>query len=337
MANIIPFESAKLPASMASLFKVERLGTASTGGGFPTVSIKGKVFHKVVSGERELITKPGEDEPASSIEVVIVAQNPHRSKVFYATGYTEGTDAKPTCYSNNGVGPEADAEEPQSKKCATCAHNQWGSRVSENGAKGKACSDSQRLAIAPVGMINDPMMIRVPAASLKALDTFGDTLAKRGVPYQLVATKIGFDYSVAHPSLTFKPVGMLDEATAQQVFEVSQMDIIKQIIGVKPVEEVDDVFDLEPVKVVAKKAELEEEAPKPKKVVVEESDDDAPVAVAKPKKVAPIVVEESDEGEVPVVKAAASKPKAKVDDASTGSTSLEDDIADVMAGLDFDD
>jgi hypothetical protein len=318
MANIIPFESAKLPASMAGLFKVERLGTAHVGGGgFPTVSIKGKVFHKVVSGERELITKPGEDEPASSIEVVIVAQNPHRSKVFYATGYSEGTDAKPTCYSNNGVGPEADAEEPQSKKCATCAHNQWGSRVSENGAKGKACSDSQRLAIAPVGMINDPMMIRVPAASLKALDAFGDTLAKRGVPYQLVATKIGFDYSVAHPSLTFKPVGMLDEDTAQQVFAASQMDIIKQIIGVKPVEDADDVFAPEPVKAIPKKVEVEEDEP----------------VVAKPKKV---VVEEPEE-EAPVVKAAAPKPKTKVVDTSTSSGALEDDIADVMAGLDFDD
>ena len=75
MANIVPFESAKLPAALASMFAVERLGSVP-GSSFPTISIKGKVFHKVQGGERELITKPGEDEPASSIEVVIVNRNP---------------------------------------------------------------------------------------------------------------------------------------------------------------------------------------------------------------------------------------------------------------------
>ena len=307
MSNITPFEGGRLAANIASLFKVERLGSAPSGG-FPSISIKGKVFHKIQGDEKELITKPGEEEPAASIEVVIIARNPHRSKVFYATGYTEGSDAKPTCYSNNGIGPEADASEPQAKKCATCAHNQWGARISENGSKGKACSDSQRLAVAPVGMINDPMMIRVPAGSLKALDAFGDTLVKRGVPYQLVTTRIGFDYSVAHPALTFKPVGMLDEATALKVSEVASTDVIQQIIGVVGFTPRAAQEQVEEAPAIAYKVEA------PKKPVVEEQFDEPVVApVAKPKK--PVVVEVQ----------------------ASGVGSLEDDIANVMAGLDFDD
>lgn len=319
---IIPFESAKLPAHLSSLFQVERLGSAPSAG-FSVISIKGKVFHKVQGDERELITKPGEDEPASSIEVVIVARNPHRSKVFYATGYTEGSDAKPTCYSNNGVSPEDDAQEPQAKKCATCVHNQWGSRVSENGAKGKACADSQRLAVAPIGLINDPMLLRVPAASLKQLDQFGETLVKRGVPYQLVATKIGFDYSVAHPALTFKPIGLVDDATAQQIAEVAKSEVVQQIIGV--------------VSVPAEEAPAVEAKPK---AVVQVEDDDTPPpapkveAPAKPKK-ATVVVEEAEEAPAPV--AAATKPKKAPVVVEESGGGLEDEIASVMDSLEFDD
>lgn len=326
MSAIIPFESAKLPAHLSSLFNVERLGHASTGG-FPVISIKGKVFHKVQGGERELITKPGEDEPASSIEVVIVAANKHRSKVFYASGYTEGSDAKPTCYSNNGVSPEADAEEPQAKKCATCQHNQWGSRVTENGGKGKACADSQRLAVAPIGMINDPMLLRVPAASLKQLDQFGDTLEKRGVPYQLVATKIGFDYSVAHPALTFKPIGLVDDATAQQIAEIAKSDVVQQIIGVAAAPAA-EVAETKPKAVVH--VEDDEPAPAPKKAAVVVEEEPAPV-VTKPKKAA--VVVEEEEAPAPV----AAKPKKApvvVEDSGGG---LEAEIASVMDSLDFDD
>ena len=189
------------------------------------------MFHIVRGDERQLVTRPGEGEPAGSIDVIIIKQNPTRSKVYYPGGYTEGSDEKPVCLSNNGESPDASSSQPQAAKCAICPHNQWGSRITDSGAKTKACSDSQRIAIAPLGLLNDPMLLRVPAASLKALDTYGQTLAKRQVPYQMVVTKIGFDYSVAHPALTFKPVGFIDEASAAQVAQVMQEPIITQIIA----------------------------------------------------------------------------------------------------------
>lgn len=321
MSQIIPFESAALSTNVASLFQVERLGSAPTGG-FPVISIKGKVFTKTQGDTRELITKPdGDGEPAASIEVVIVGRNPHRSKVFYATGYTEGSDAKPTCYSNNGLTPEADAESPQAKKCATCAHNQWGSRVTDNGAKGKACADSQRLAIAPIGMINDPMLIRVPAASLKALDQYGESLVKRNVPYQLVATKIGFDYTVAHPALTFKPIGLVDEATAQQIAEVSKSDIIQQIIGLSSVPR-EEEFAPESAPAIA--APVTQAPAQPAPIPVET------VAKPQPAPIAPAPAVEP----IPVEAAPVAKPAPQV--VQTESV-LESEVADVLAGLDFDD
>jgi hypothetical protein len=236
MTQIIPFEQSNLAVSKyANVIPLEKLGGVS--GGFPIISIKGKVFTRVAGDEREIIMKKDEDGeggPASSINVVILKQNPALSKVFYAGKYSEGSDEKPTCYSNNGLTPEDDSEEKQASKCSVCPHNQWGSRITDSGGKGKACADSRRIAVAALGLINDPMLMRVPAASLKQIDQYGDSLVKRQVPYQLVVTKIGFDYSVAHPALTFKPVGMVDETTADQIAEMLNEPVIDRILGLTP-------------------------------------------------------------------------------------------------------
>jgi len=233
MSHIIPFEQNKLPAHIAARFQVTGPSALSqnVGTSYPIVSIKGKVFHLVRGDERTLITRPGEDEPAGSIDVVIMAANPNLSKTYYPNGFEEGAAEKPTCYSNDGIAPGADAAEPQSSKCATCPHNQFGSRITESGGKGKACSDFRRMAISTANAPDEAMLIRVPAASLKPLAQYGDMLMKRGVDFSAVVTKIGFDHTVAFPSLTFKAVGFIDEATAAAVDEARQGEHIKAVIG----------------------------------------------------------------------------------------------------------
>lgn len=234
MGNMIPFDSPNLPAHLRAFADISSDDlSAGVGGGYPVVSIKGKVFHIVRADEKTLVTKPGSEdgEPAPSIEVVILKANPAQSKVYYSSGYVEGSTEKPTCYSNDGIAPAADAQERQSTKCAVCPHNQWGAKITEQGKKAKACADSRRLAVAPIGQINDPMLLRVPAASLTALAEYGNMLKKRGVKYPMVSTRIGFDYTVAHPALTFKPVGILSEDLMRQVVEAMNSDIVKQIIG----------------------------------------------------------------------------------------------------------
>lgn len=239
MSKLIPFDSPKVPAAVAALFgdTPDELVGSNAGGGFPVISIKGKVFHIQRGDERTLITKPGDDDPAGSIEVVVLRANKERSKVFYASGYVEGSVDKPTCYSNNGVAPEADAAEPQAKKCAVCPHNAWGSKVTESGAKGKACADSRRLAVAALDAVGDPMLLRVPAASLKNLDEYGKLLATRKAPSFAVVTKVSFDYTVAHPLLKFAPVGWVeDQGTLAEIKDMRDSEIVAQIVGTKAVE-----------------------------------------------------------------------------------------------------
>jgi len=313
MSNIIPFDTGNVPSKqLASLFGTQNdlVGNAA-GGGFPVVSIKGKVFHIQRGDERTLITKPGEDDPASSLEVVIVKANPGRSKVFYAAGYQEGATGKPDCYSNNGTTPEADAQSPQSKTCATCAHNQWGSRVTANGGKGKACADSRRIAIATVGAPNDPMLVRVPAASIKNLEEYGKILASRGVPPQAVVTRIGFDYSVAWPSLTFKPVGVINDTDLlKEIASASQTELAAQIVGMKavspdsPVPTEDESGAIEAAPVVAA----------------------TPVAAPAPKAAAPKPAPAPTAAPAPVVQSAPSP-----------TAGLESEISNMLDGMNFDD
>lgn len=236
MSNIVPFESNKLPAYIKAVDAATLNAdlTAHAGGGFPVISIKGKVFAVVRDGERNIIPNPKDpDSPATSIDMVIVKASRGTSKVWYASGYKEGSEGvKPDCWSNDGVKPDASVEKPVSKSCAVCPHNQWGSRVGDQGqGKGKACQDSVRLAVAQPGLVNDPYLLRVPPASIRSLGEYGEQLKKRGVGYNMVVTKIGFDMEAPTPKLTFKPVGFLPEDVYNDVVEQSQSDKVAQILG----------------------------------------------------------------------------------------------------------
>lgn len=316
--QVIPFDSAKVPANISTMFSdtANDLVGNSAGQGFPVISIKGKVFHITRGGEKLLVTKPGEDDPAASLEVVVIRANPNKSKVYYESGYIEGSDSKPTCYSNNGVSPEADATEPQAKKCAVCPHNIWGSKITESGKQGKSCADSRRLAVATVDTPNDPMLIRVPAASMKSLEEYGKILAARGVPPQAVVTKIGFDYSVAHPALTFKPVGLIGDPVAlAEIKTASDSALAAQIIGL-------------PLTGAQEAAEAPAETPK---AIA------APTPAPAPAK--PAVVKAAPKPAKPATVAAApvEVKQAPVVVAASNTAGLEGEIASMIDDMNFDD
>ena len=306
--NIIPFDSGSNLPSFLKKVDIAALNsdlTAHAGGGFPVISIKGKVFAVVRDGDREIQMNPKDpDSAATSLNVVLLKANKGTSKVFYIKGYDKDSSEgqKPDCYSNDGVEPAADAQNKQAKKCGTCPHNQWGSRVSEKGAtKGKACADAVRMAVAPAGQINDAMLLRVPPASIKALGEYGQMLAKRGVGYNMVVTKVGFDLQAESPKLTFSAIGLLDDDGFAEVQAIATSDVVSSILGSSMV-----------AAAIAPKEPVEEEPAKP---VVK--------AKAKP------VVEEADEEEAPkpAVKAKA-KPAPKAPD---------DDMDLDLEGINFDD
>jgi len=324
--QMVPFAPKPLAARKQKVSSFNAALTTGVSSGFPVFSIKGKVFHLVRGDEKTLMTKKeynseGEvvdtGDPAASIEVVLLNANPALSRVYYSKGYEEGSDSKPDCYSNNGKTPEADAVTPQASNCATCPHSQYGSRVSENGNKGWACANSRRMAVAAISAIDDPILIRVPGASLKALVSYAKELDGHGYQFNEVVTKIGFDYSVAHPALTFKAIGVIPADALENVIEIANGDTVAQIIGTQAMP--------------ARDAAPESVAELPKKAV------EAPKPAAKPKAAKPADTADLDE----VVAKAEAKPAAKPvkveapEQAESGG--IADSLDEMLGDVSFDD
>lgn len=236
MNPIVPFESAaQLPAYLqnnTAEANADLLAHASAS--YPVMSIKGKIFTLVRGDEKQVVPNPKDPEsPAHSITVAVAKVSPHTSKSFYLTAFKEGEEnVKPACFSNDGVKPDVSSEHPQCATCAACKWNVFGTARGENGkpGKGKACSDFVRMAILDLTALHDPILLRVPPASIKAVGEFGRMLAKRKVPYQAVATQVSFVMEEATPRLQFKPVGYLDEASYREVMEESKSDTVEAII-----------------------------------------------------------------------------------------------------------
>jgi hypothetical protein len=284
MSNLTKFEAAALPAHIAKMFGDFQPNDALTAGvnaSFPTLSYKGKTWHVVQGDNRQLITN-SEGEPRMSIEVVILKANPHISKIYYEGGYVEGSSEKPSCYSHDGITPAVDAVVPQASKCATCPRNVWGSRITDMGAKGKECSDSRRLAVAPAGDLGNPMLLRVPAGSLKELVNYAELLNRRRVPYQALVTKVAFDTTVAHPKFIFTPLRFLEPNELNEVTNTLQLDVVDQVVGLTG-----RTADL-PAETIAPQPTVVAKGPVAK-VMVSESDVDNVItgAFAAPKQEAP--------------------------------------------------
>jgi hypothetical protein len=166
--------------------------------------------------------RPDGDGPRNSIEVVVLKASGVVSKIWYENGYVEGSTSPPDCFSTNGVTPDGGAKKKQANACALCPMNQWGSRITPSGKQGKQCSDSKRLAVVPLGDIANaiyggPMLLRVPAASLRDLAGYGEKMQALGYPYYAIGTRISFDAAEAYPKFTFGAIRPLSDAEADAV------------------------------------------------------------------------------------------------------------------------
>lgn len=232
----------QLPAAIAKLVSLAtpQVMNEMTGGitsGFPIISYKGKVWRIRKAGE-EIMHLDGQNNAMPTIDVVLVQANPHPSKIFYEKKYEEGTNESPRCFSNDGLKPDQSIQAPISKVCAACPNNVWGSRITDNGKKSRACSDARRMAIVFANELTEKgadcekYLLRVPPASLNPLKDYAEkTLAPRGIPFFAVVTRIGFDPSAAHPQFQFKPARLLTEEEADAVVALRDSEDIRRILA----------------------------------------------------------------------------------------------------------
>ena len=255
--DLIP-NNIKLPAHVAArVGKQSRLAAALSGGMattemFPRISIKASRF-RIVEGDSEVVLDQ------TTLNVVIVGANPNLSKTFYKKAWNPDAEpAGPDCFSLDGIKPDASVENPENDICATCPHNAWGSRVADNGQKLKACSDKKRLAVVASDDPEGPMyLLEVTPAALKGLNQYQRELSMRGIPPEIVITKVGFDTNASFPKLKFGFGGFLDEETQEIVDSLFDDPKVKQITGEEPA--VPDV----PKPTTTKKAAVVEPEPEP--------------------------------------------------------------------------
>lgn len=240
--KLVPFESSSnLPAYLtadASFLDINKEVVKAAA--FPVLSIKGMKFTINKDGVKTIVTKPDDaDEVAQSLGVVFLRANLN-AKTFYAKKYSEGEsdNTRPDCYSQDGVAPSANSQNPQATKCALCKRNQWGSKVSDTGKESKECQDNARIAVSAPDVM-DPMLLRVPPKSLKPLKDMLKIVAARKVPYNAVVVKVGFDREAPSPVLTFKPIGLVDDSKYVVVRDLYDGETVRAIVGL-------DDFGMEP-------------------------------------------------------------------------------------------
>lgn len=209
---------------------------AGVNASYSVIGYRGKVWSIKHSGNEIPLMREDGDGARASIEVVIVKAASAISKIFYANGYQDGANAAPDCWSADGLKPDASVQNKECSTCAACPRNAWGSRVTEAGKQGKQCADSRRVAVVPVNdMANEafggPMLLRVPAASLKDLKAYGEQLNSYGYPYYEVATRISFDVKESFPKFVFAAIKPLDDADVGTVAELRADKRVSQLLN----------------------------------------------------------------------------------------------------------
>ena len=203
---------------------------------YGVMGFKGKVWSTRYQGKETQLMREDGDGPRNSIEVVLVKASPAVSKILYKNGYVEGSNAAPDCWSADGIKPDGSVQNKVHTTCADCPMNAWGSRVTEAGKQGKACSDSRRVAIVPVEDIDNelfggPMLLRIPAASLKDLKAYGDLLNSYQYPYYAVATRISFDPKEAFPKFVFSAIRPLSDAEARKILALRDDKCVSTVLN----------------------------------------------------------------------------------------------------------
>jgi len=236
MTSVIPFAQGQISRVFGNGPVTDDL-SAGVQASFGVVGYKGKVWSIKYRGEEVQLLRPDGDGARNSIEVVIVGSAKNLSKIFYASGYTEGANAAPDCFSTDGIVPSPSATARQSPTCASCPQNVWGSKISEvSGKPTKRCADSKRLALVPLQDISNeiyggPLLLRVPAASLQELAQFGQKMQQLGYPHYSIGTRISFDTEVSYPKFTFQAIRPLTDDEAVQVVQLKNSSAVSRILA----------------------------------------------------------------------------------------------------------
>lgn len=242
MSNLTLFKAGNvaIPDYLRQTDETTKLLAGNSGG--KQISIKGGVWRMIVGGEE---VAKNEDR---AMNFVIVAAAPKVHRTYFKDKYEEGKTIEPTCWSADGVKPDAEVPDAtrQHSVCATCPQNVAGS----GDGNSRACRYSRRIAVALENDLSGNIYrLQLPAKSIfgrpegdkMPLDAYAKFLAGHNVPITGVVTEARFDTAEAVPVIKFRAVRPLAPDEWEMVQGAAKSDdaarAIEFKIVVKPKEE----------------------------------------------------------------------------------------------------
>jgi len=225
------------PAHLVNRRSSGSLAAARSGvqSSFAVIKTLGKVWKIRYRGEETLI-RDERGQPRQELDVVVVGASAAISKNYYIKGYSQGDDASPDCFSVDGLTPDSTSPHKQSNLCGNCPQNAWGSAMTPNGKKAKACQDRRMVAVVPLGDIANeamggPMLLRLAPTSLAPFARYADYLERKGVgDMSWVGTKLTFDHEVSYPRVQFEAISYVTEEQDAQITEIMKSPVIERIL-----------------------------------------------------------------------------------------------------------
>lgn len=225
-----PSDKFKSVAPRASL--AEGIGQS-----YAIIGYRGKTWSLRYRGEEYNILRD-DGTPSGVLDVIILRAAPMKSKSYYKD-WKPGDNSPPLCSSIDGVVPDDAVPAKQSETCALCPQNEF--KVMPDGKKRKQCSDYKRLAVlvmpdytaAVLGGVPliEPVFLRVPAASLNDLATFGEEMEAKGYDFSSFVTRIKFDPDKSHPQMLFEALKPLNDEEADVVLPLIDNKTALRVTG----------------------------------------------------------------------------------------------------------
>lgn len=165
------------------------------------VSLKG--------GRITLICEGVEQELGTIADLILVDASPGLTKMYFSKPYEDTEEVVlPDCWSEDGIAPSSSIQGPVSAKCSGCPKNLWGSKITSNGKKAKACTDYKKLVVMLPGTVAQFYEFRVPPASLSHLNDYVRKMGDRQTAINMVVTKVSYTKEL---TLEFSPVRWITE------------------------------------------------------------------------------------------------------------------------------
>jgi hypothetical protein len=218
-----------LPAYLQNLpsRNLAQTAIANVGAGTPPyLSIQGNRF--------TLVDIAGNTVPIQTlhVDVIVIDVNTHISKIFFGLNkpYDPDNPTPPVCFSDNGIAPSIGAGQPQSPTCASCAHNVWGSKISQMGSAVKQCADQQKIAVYVPEYSDGIFLLRIPPGSFSNWRAYMAKFAGAGLDPDRVITRISFEQN-AVGTLIFQSPSYITEQQTSMVVKMIESKAAEIMIG----------------------------------------------------------------------------------------------------------